>query len=205
MMTGNLKYALAAVAMMAAPAAQALTINQVQLDTIGTTITFAGSTAPVTTASDINGQTIEFSWSKAPGETEWASAAIEFEIFNNAKLTFDSYVNAPGEQSALHLYNVGPGVALTDEASGVPGQGVALVQGAERDFINSSTSGVLFDAIDGSDLFGPGTYVLGFTEGSPGPEAGSFTVSVTAVPLPASVFLMLAGLGALGAARRFAS
>jgi hypothetical protein len=213
-MTPKFKYALAAVAMMAAPAAQALTVNTIQLD--DSVLTYAGTSENVGAGDNINAKQFTFSWDLASGDTgvAGASGAFEFTFLGQAKITFDGYTSSSSdvERTGFVLYNTAGGPALTLDGgspAGTTGGGVSFVNGKERILIGddpnvTTPASTLYDAIDGTDAFTTGTYRVGFFDAGT-PETGSITMTVTAVPLPASVFLMLAGLGALGAARRFAS
>jgi hypothetical protein len=222
-MTPKFKYALAAAAIMIAPAAHAITITDVDLEQ--TELVFAGSSDPIDVGDKISGKKFTFKWDSSTDVAPvGASGAFTFSFSGRAKLSFDDYVDLDGgtgaNQSGFVLYSLTPGVpALTSQLpdggslGGGPvittSIGVPLLQNRQRILIGDTTTSVdagnvLYDAIAGTDAFGSGEYAIGFFDRNT-PAKGEITMTLTAIPLPASVFLMLAGLGALGAARRFAS
>ena len=107
----NLFFASLGALALAAGTAQAVTVKATQADDVS--IDVGGSTLSV--GQNINGDQFTFSWDISGGDTDIAgfSAAFEFFLPGNARITFDDYVN-PGspEQTGFVLYEVG-GPVLT--------------------------------------------------------------------------------------------
>ena len=198
----SLVIAAAAVGTLAAGAAHAVTVAATEADDV----TLSSN---LSIESNINGDQFTFSWDLSGGDTglDGLSAAVKFSIPGAAKISFDSYGNETGstEQTGFVLYQVGGGPNLTAEApSGVTGGGVSLVNGKERILIGDSITSVnpgsvLYDGIDGGDAFlpaGGGDWVVGIFD-SGAPEAGSASFTISAVPLPASAWFLIAGVGAI--------
>ena len=190
---------------LAAGSAQAVTVAATQADNATVTVRSITATEANPTALDaenITGSQITFSLLGTPSDPR-TSAAIRFSLPGAARLTFDSY---PGsETSGYVFYQVG-GSTLSSGGLTAPGapDTVSLVanQGGARIGNGSPatvTPGTIVDSISGGGGFVPGgggDWVLGFWD-SGNPLTGDITFTVTAVPLPASAWFLLAGVGAL--------
>ncbi|MEE4117444.1 MAG: VPLPA-CTERM sorting domain-containing protein [Paracoccaceae bacterium] len=199
----SLVMAAAAALTLAAGTAQAVTVAATIEASPGTSILVDGSA--MIAGQNINGRQVTFDWDgSAP-----FSAAFTFTLPGAAKITFDNYDDGgTNQQSAFVLYQTGGGPQLTTQLNAGSGY-VPLVSGQDGLYVGNTT-GVLattfpssstpvYDAIDGSDPFVPGSgneWVLGFWD-SALPTDGSMSFTITAVPLPASAWFLLAGVGAL--------
>jgi hypothetical protein len=205
----SLALAAAAALTFAAGTAQAVTVAATEADNASVTVGSITATETATTALDgqnINGSQITFSLLGTSSDPR-TSAAIRFSLPGAARLTFDEY---PGsETSGYVLYQIG-GPTLSTGGLFAPGGGltVPLVTGEGSRIGNGSpaivTPGVIVDSISGGGSFVPGgDWVLGFWD-SGNPLTGDIKFTVTAIPLPASAWMLFAAVAALawGARRR---
>ena len=193
--------------LVAAAPASAVTVLSAETDDA----TISGSAA---VGQNINGEQFTFSWDLSGGDTgiTGVSAALRLELSGRARLSFDSYVGSPSnQQTGLVLYQIASGTALTVDPSnpGTTGDGVPLVTAASDrlligDLASAQGPGLLYDGISGADAFSPSggsEWVIGiYDSGNPTSADVSFTIS--AVPLPAAGWMLVAALGGLAVSAR---
>ncbi|RDC74402.1 hypothetical protein DLJ49_03675 [Rhodovulum sp. 12E13] len=199
----------AAALTLVAGAAQAVTVKATE-QSDNMTISAGGFVDGGLEDQGINGTSISFTWSGA--SSGGAYGAIEFSLPGAAELTFDAYTPTSGT-SAFVLFKgeLTPGfqpgdteLVVTSVANGTAPGFTGGIAGATSTFVdngsnlNPNPGSPVFSAIDGSEpLFVPGgNWVLGFYESSE-PTNGTAMFTISAVPLPASAWFLVAGVGAV--------
>ncbi len=173
-----------AVASIAAGSAQALT------------------TVDITHGGFFSGDTVNFSWSKAPGNTELQWVTFTTTNMFALHLTEVDTNGGATDVSGYQLALVGSPTPLTTNTgfcAGLPG-------GSGCNLLAESGSTPTYSnvAFPGATLFAnlaPGTYTLGVKEGGL-PTVASVSFQISEVPVPAAGGLLVAGIGLLGFASK---
>ncbi|MEM8793023.1 MAG: VPLPA-CTERM sorting domain-containing protein [Pseudomonadota bacterium] len=135
------------------------------------------------------------------------SGTVEFQVENPFQIFFTSIVDAPnGQQTGVTLDRIVNGVdTRLTTSSGACASAPDPVGGTCDLFSPVATAtriapGTAIAAQEG--LLAPGTYRLGFFEGSNNPLDATAVFTVSEVPLPAGAALLLSGLVGFAALRR---
>jgi len=144
------------------------------------------------------------------GSTNWAAQENSGSVYGTAPSS--AYVfSSTAQVGALSYATQAPGTYYSQsyaasEASGtqlslVEAQNVSAPQGVGSDIYILNTAGAYTS--QGLPVLGPGSYGDFYSDNGSGTNELYYSInSITAVPLPAAAWLMLCGLGGLGALAR---
>ena len=154
-------------------------------------------------AALFDGDSFDFSWNNTPYETD---NSITFSANQSFTLTLNSYDDATNESNntsqvtGFFLYNVTESQLLTSDYSFCPDKFITGVTGCN--LITESAGTTSFSASKPGDvlftnLIAGDQYQLGIFD-SASPEAGSASIGISAVPLPAAAWMFLTAIAGFG-------